>query len=141
MSQITIVSAKPYLDKATGQQKSDPTYGKSWYLTVQDEAKQTYNVLKSFKKDPIEGSVIDATIEEGTWPDGNVKYTLKMVPKPFNGSGGGSYKSDPNTMLLAYAKDIVVVCIDKEIIKTSAEIDATLDHYITWFKDKLKEIQ
>lgn len=34
-----------------------------------------------------------------------------------------------NSFALSYSKDIVCHCIDKDIIKTSQEIDATLLHY------------
>lgn len=49
----------------------------------------------------------------------------KTAPKAYQPVEGDRNKS----FAASYAKDIVCHCIDKEIIKTSQEIDATLIHY------------
>ena len=47
-------------------------------------------------------------------------------------------KQQSRSFAASYSKDIVVVCIGRDIIKTSQEIDATLLHFYNFFKGILE---
>ena len=47
-------------------------------------------------------------------------------------------KQQSRSFAASYSKDIVVVCIGRDIIKTSQEIDATLLHFYNLFKGILE---
>jgi len=61
-------------------------------------------------------------------------------------AGGGMRGKSPEELRLqaksfasAYSKDIAVICIEKEIIKSSVEIDSVIRHYFNLFSELMKE--
>jgi hypothetical protein len=77
---------------------------------------------------------------EFTKQDGTKEITIKF--KSDGGSGGKFGKSDPNTMLIAYSKDIVVAFINAGKIKEEKEAATQITNFTTLFKglyDKLSK--
>jgi hypothetical protein len=75
---------------------------------------------------------------EFTEVEKNGRWSLRLA-KAFS---GGGYKRDPvknESFAASYSKDIAVALIAAGIIKTSKEVDATLEHYHIWFMGKLGE--
>jgi len=92
---------------------------KTQVLTEDDEAFWTW------KKDPKVGDELEGTIEKDKF--GNP--VLKMERKGFGGGFRGNGQSDPNTMLISYAKDIVVAMISAGILKKPEEIAKQLGSF------------
>jgi len=74
--------------------------------------------------------------------NGKTYYGIKL--KAAGGSGyykptyAGSGKSAVETFAAAYTKDLIVCLINKDMIKTSVEITASLEHFYPWFLNKMK---
>jgi hypothetical protein len=72
---------------------------------------------------------------EFTEVEKNGRWSLRLV------KAGGGYKKDPaksESFACAYSKDIAVALIAVGIVKTSKEVDATVEHYFRFFMDKLE---
>lgn len=109
---FTITSVAPSIDKNTGQQYIDQYGNRSFSVFLNDEQGQTTNILKRVKQgnpDPRVGDVLEGSLEMKTSKTGRTYHVFVPEKKEFDKKG---YSSDPNTMLLSYAKDIVVALIN-----------------------------
>lgn len=147
----TIIDSKASIDQNTGQQWKDQWNNLSWNVMANDENGQTYSFLKRTKEtspapkvgDVLEGEMKSEISKRGTqyW-----KFVSEKKWEDRGGKGGGSY-SDPNTMILSYAKDIVVALIskqgdDKKLTTENIKEDLeTLSLYMKGILDSLKDEQ
>ena len=102
-----------------------------WEFQLEDDER-----VFSCWQDSFAGKKIGSDIEfEAVEKDG--RWRAKIA-----GSGGGfqprgkspeEMKQQVRSFSASYSKDIVVACINRDIIKTSKEIDATLLHYYEFF--------
>jgi len=65
--------------------------------------------------------------------DGTKEITIKFKSTGAFG-GKGFAKSDPNTMLLSYSKDVVVAFISSGVIKDKKEAADQITNFVTLFK-------
>ena len=76
---------------------------------------------------------------EGEWVTNEYGTKFEPAKASFGGSKGG-FKSDPNTMLLAYSKDVVVAFIASGQIKTELEASKQIANFATLFKGLLDKL-
>lgn len=142
-----ILSSVPSIDRNTGQQYVDQYGNLSWNITATDEQKQSYSFLKRTKQGnpaPKVGDILEGKVTLETGKSGNTYYKFTAEKKEFSGGGGKSF-SDPNTMLISYAKDIVVALINNQGDKTRLTTEnikddiTTLTYHFKGLYDELKQ--
>jgi hypothetical protein len=142
----TITDSKISIDKNTGQQYVDGYGNLSWSVMANDEKGQVYSFLKRTKagnQPPKIGDVLEGTMSLETSKNGNTYNKFTADKKDFSGGFGGKSFSDPNTMLIAYAKDVIVALInnaEKGKITTDNIKDdlTTLTYHFKALYDELK---
>ena len=92
------------------------------------------------------GDEAEGEVSEREWND-KTFYSIKFPGSQKAGGGGGfqargkspeELKQQVRSFAASYSKDIAVACINRDIIKTSKEIDATLLHFYNLFKGILE---
>lgn len=137
----TIISATPSIDKNTGQQYTDQYGNRSFSVFLKDEQGQTTNILKRVKQgnpDPRVGDILEGNLEMKTGKSGKTYYVFAPEKKEFEKKG---YSSDPNTMLLSYAKDIVVALIARSEKITTENIKDDITTLSFHFKSLYEELK
>lgn len=131
MAQITGILIKEYTDRNTQAKKK--------FAEVQLDGKP-HSIWSGFETlklgDTVEGEAQDKG--PGKTPTYRIKSVNGVQTSGYAGKGGGRPPSPIESFACAYAKDLAVACVNQGIIKTSVEIDATLEHYFTLFMGKLK---
>ena len=140
----TITNSKPSIDQNTGQQYTDQHGNRSFSVFLKDEQGQTTNILKRVIRgnpDPKAGDVLEGNIEMRTSKNGKTYFTFTPDKKEFEKKG---FSSDPNTMLLSYAKDIVVAEMynqDEKSKLTTENIKDDLTTLAFHFKSLYEELK
>ena len=141
---FTITSSVPSINKQTGQQYVDNYGNRSFSVVLKDEQGGIASILKRVKQgnpDPKVGDILIGTLETKYSQTGN-SYTVFVAEQKAFGNQGFK-TSDPNTMLIAYAKDIVVALINNaekgKLTSESIKDDlSTLTYYLKGLYDELK---
>jgi len=142
----TIIDSKVSIDQSTGQQYKDQYGNLSWNVMANDEQGQTYSFLKRTKEGspiPKIGDVLEGEMKSEMSKKGTPYWKFVSDKKWEDRKSGGSY-SDPNTMILSYAKDIVVALISNQAEKTKLTTDnikddlETLSLFMKGLLDQLK---
>lgn len=103
-------------------------FGKMSKYTIQVEGVGCELSQKESTPAPKTGDKIFGHIEDG-------QYGKKFVKGQSSGfSKGGFTKADPNTMLLAYSKDVVVAFINAGKIKEEKEASIQITNFVTLFR-------
>ena len=68
---------------------------------------------------------------------GNHPPKIKPVAQNSGFSKGGK-QSDPKSFAASYAKDIAVACINMGIAKSTAQVDALIEHYYNNFLNRMQ---
>jgi len=127
-----ITNATPSINRTTGQQWSDNYGNLSWNVSVTGEKGENINFLKRSKagNDPKVGDILDGNFVEEIGKTGNPYMKFVATPKEYGApSGQGGYAKhakddfDPTTMLISYAKDVVIALINRQEDKDKLTTD------------------
>lgn len=129
-------------------EKTKKAGGSYYNVAVEIDGNQVqYLCTDAATMEAIKGNV-GKQMDFATFKSKDGTATFMTLPK--SGSNGGtstgynpSYRKAPpegeryTSFAASYAKDIAVACINQGMLKQSGEIDATIDHYFSYFLERL----
>jgi hypothetical protein len=83
----------------------------------------------------IYGEIKQGQEVEGEWKDEGYGMRFKITQPERSGGFKGGFKSDPNTMLVSYAKDVAVALIQSGGLKESKEIAKEILNFTQLFRN------